>query len=381
MKPSPEELERVATKAIDLYRNLDTEIFREIANLLKTSGVESIEQWHIEALGKANMLNENVTSMLADVTGQAHSAITEMITNAGNSAINQVDAELVALFGNANKSKNTQNLIQAFIDQVFLDIDNFVSQTLITTHYGLGITTQMFQEIINTTTANFMTGNLTLPQSVESTILSWSKQGVSTIFIDRGGHTWSLERYVDLVLRSILNRTYNELRMSRMRDFGVFTAVVTTLMDSAPRCVDIQGQVVDTRPIGQANSGFPSIYSFGYPAADGPFGINCRHQLIPFIPGVNENNQPTWNKQKTVERSAIRDRQRELERRIRRTKKEIILLEELGSPNLQHKQNLLSKQEQQIQELVDGTNFLSRNRPRERVFTPSADIIRDELGS
>jgi len=377
MKPNPEALFEETLATMDLYRNLDTEIFREIARLLRTDGTQGVQEWHLEALRNANMLDERVAEMLANVSGQAHGEITTMINNAANSSISQVDAELAGILGVANRSQNTVNLVNAFRNQIFLDIDNFVNQTLITTHHGPGSTTQMLQGIINTITANFANGNVTLSQAIESTILSWSRRGVSTVFIDRGGNSWSLERYVDTVLRSILNRTYNELRMSRMRDYGVHTAIVTSLMDSAPRCIDIQGQIIDTRPPGQARSGFPSLFDFGYPAPDGPFGINCRHSMIPFIPGVNENNQPQYDRMETIERSAQTAQQRELERRIRRSRKDIMILEELDSPSLERRRNTLERQQGVLNDLINSTDHLSRNRSRERVYTPRADIMRD----
>lgn len=263
------------------------------------------------------------------------------------------------------------------MQQVFLDINNFVNQTLITTQFGPGVVTQMYQDIVNKTTASFITGNHTLEQALERTILAWVDRGAMSVFIDRGGNPWSLERYVDMVLRSTLNRTYNELRMSRMRDYGVYTATVTTIMDAAERCIEIQGQIVDTRPTGQATSGYPSIEAFGYGRPDGPFGINCRHSMIPYIPGVSENNQPIYDKQETLRRSEVRAKQRAIERSIRQNKKKLIIMEELNSPNIQRQRDRIALLEGRVQEVVDGADWLSRDPARERVIIPHSNIIRD----
>jgi len=380
MRPTREELETYVLESIELYRNLDTEIFRIIAQLLKSGTDQPIEVWQWEALRKANMLNDRTTEMLASVTGRATDDIERIIRTAGEAAVNQVNSELAPILGSIKQNQNTSRIIQAFIDQIFLDIDNFVNQTLITTNFGHGVVTQMYQGIVNDIMANFATGKMSIQRALQRTILAWSDKGVSSIFIDRGGHSWSLERYVHTVLMSTLNRVYNELRMSTMRDYGVHTAVVTSLPDAAPRCQEIQGQIVDTRPIGQANSGFPSIYSFGYPDPGGPFGVNCRHMMIPFIPGVNINNQPQYNQAETNRNSEARDRQRQLERRIRRSKKNMIILEELGSPSIKALKNLLSKQQKELSDLINRfPGVLSHHRHRERLFTPRSSIIRDEL--
>ena len=373
-----DEMEAYALECIELYRNLDTGIFREIASLLKANSEQSIEEWHVIAMRQANMLNERTTEMLSNVTGRAHEDIEKTIRTAGESAISQVDLELAPILGSIQRNPNHERLIQTFTDQIFLEIDNFVNQTLITSNYGEGITTQMYQGIINDIMANFATGNMSIQRAQERAILAWADRGVSSIFIDRGGQTWSLERYVHTVLMSTLNRTYNELRMSGMRDYGVFTAVVTTLPDAAPRCQEIQGQIVDTRAPGQANSGFPSIHDFGYPDPGGPFGVNCRHMMIPYIPGVNTNNQPQYDN--IAENAEARDRQRQLERRIRRSKKNIIILEELESPSLDRMKRTLAKQETELRDHVNNyrpAGVLSRHRHRERVVTPRETIIRE----
>ena len=374
---SPSKLDAYTSDIVNLYRSLDTEIFLLLTRELRQGGATSIAQWHANALQKQNMINDEVIEALALVSGEAESLIRNALEDAGRSAVNQIDKELAGLLGMANKSRGTTRLMRAYMNQTFLDINNFVNQTLITTQFGPGVVARMYQDIVSKTTASFITGGLTFDQALERTVLSWVDKGVRSVFIDRGNNPWSIERYVETVLRSTINRTYNELRMGRMRDYGVYTALVTTLMDAAPRCIEIQGRVVDTRPMGQAVSGYPSIEVFGYGRPDGPFGINCRHQKIPFIPGVSENNQPIYDKKETVEKSEVRDKVRTLERGIRQNKKRLIIQEELNSPNVQRTKNAIARQSQELQKTIDGANWLSRDPARERVIIPRANIIRD----
>ena len=110
------------------------------------------------------------------------------------------------------------------------------------------------------------------------------RKGIDTAFVDRGGNVWTLERYAETVIRSTVNRTYNELRMSRMEEYGIDLVLVSSLPDPREACSLIQGKVASIKPIAENDSKYPSIYEFGYGEPDGLRGINCRH-MFPFVEG------------------------------------------------------------------------------------------------
>src|SRR5699024_1506030 len=154
-------------------------------------------------------------------------------------------------------------------------------------------------------------------KAVTETTIKWADRGIGTGFVDRGGNVWGLERYVRTVINSTFNRTYREARISRMDDYDINTVLITSLPDPREACSQIQGKVASTLPMAQNDTGYPSIYEFGYGDAGGIFGINCRHSMIPFIPGVNTNNERQYTESEMTENREARQRQRYLERRIR----------------------------------------------------------------
>src|SRR5690606_36985481 len=139
------------------------------------------------------------------------------------------------------------------------------------------------------------------------------------------------------VLKSTLGNTYNELRKDRMAEYGVHTVVVTSHVGARKQCSKIQGHVVDLRFPSEIppDSEYKSIYdpSWGaeYGTAGGHRGVNCQHLHIPFIPGVNTNNQPKYDSELNREVAKARDTQRRLEREIVKYKKNLMVAEHLGS--------------------------------------------------
>lgn len=372
---TPEQLTIYSANASDLYRALETSIFEQIARQLRLYPNEDLPEWQARVLSELGMLNNHVISELSKVTGTAATEIENIIKKTGHKSITDIDKELPEGYIIKEIPNNLDSLIKAYTDQTFINIDNYVNQTLVSTQYGFGSVMKMYEDIINQTAMEFMNGQLTHQQALEKIIMKWAEKGIESTFIDKGGHTWSLERYVDTVLKSTLNRTYNELRTSRMAEYDIYTILMGTVYDSAERCAYCQGKVLDMRPVGQNESGYPSIYVYGYGTAGGTCGINCRHPLFPFIPGVTENNREAVNPKEAIERSKVREKQRDLERKIRKTKKNITILEALGSDSVPKYKELLKNQQEAIRDLLSDADWLRRQYGREKVVTPSETLL------
>src|SRR5690606_2394335 len=183
-----------------------------------------------------------------------------------------------------------------------------------------------------------------------------------------GGHVWSLERYADTVVRNTVNRTYNELRMSRMDEYGVDLVLVNSYPDARESCSKIQGRVASMKPPSENNSNYPSIYEFGYGTPAGIRGINCRHILYPFVEGLNENNQVQYDPDQAYERGKLVQQQRYLERQIRKAKRSLMLAEEIGNEEtIQKYKKLVRNRQANIREFISEHN-LPRRYDKERVL-------------
>src|SRR5699024_9000469 len=252
-----------------------------------------------------------------------------------------------------------------FVSQTFRELDNFVNQTLITTNFGEGTVTRMYRKIVEETTGRVLAGTTTINKAIAETVIKWSKKGIDTAFIDRGGNVWSLERYADTVLRSTVNRTYNELRMSRMDEYGVHTVLVTTLRDPREVCSHAQGKVLTTR---ESDPEYESIYDYGYGRPDSLRGINCRHQLIPFIPGINENNQKQYSEEEMTKNRESRQKQRYYERQIRKAKRSLNIAKATGDEvSILRYKKLVRNRQARMRQFINESGR-TRDYTRERVI-------------
>src|SRR5690625_3567484 len=380
-KITPQQLDLWSSNMAELYESLEGEIIRIIIKRLNR-GHGDITEWQAQKLSELRMFNSDVASYLSKVTNVAEPEIERMFQDAGNRIIEDIDSAMP--FDTLPKPNNLDEIMRAYHNQVWEDIDNYVNQTLITTAFGVGTATLAYQGVLNRTSAMLNTGLYTFEDAVERSITELAQRGIRSSMLDRGGHTWSLERYVRTVLKSTLGNTYNELRTERMAEYGVHTVLVTSHVGARQQCSRIQGNVVDLRPMSELppDSEYRSIYDpyWGaeYGTAGGHMGVNCRHMHIPFIPGVNTNNQPKYDEELNRKVAQARDKQRRIEREIVKYKKNLMVAEELGSEKASYWRMMVSRRQKAMRKhLAENGEYLSRNYKREKVYTPLDTLLKD----
>lgn len=276
-KITPEQLNMFTEPITDIYRALEEDVFLLIAKRLRTSddiSADDVLDWQMDKLKQLRLLNEDTIKALSKATGIAEREIRQVIKDAGLATIDSVDHELKDVYPKLPKPSDIDNVLESYVSQTFREFDNFINQTLITSAFGSGTTARTYQRIIEETTAKMLTGTYNINQVVTETIVKWQDKGLASGFVDKGGNVWSVENYARTTITSTVNRTYNELRTSRMSEYDVHTVLVSSLPDPRDICSKIQGKVVSMRQPHEDTQGYPSIYDYGYGT---PGGIRGKH--------------------------------------------------------------------------------------------------------
>ena len=115
----------------------------------------------------------------------------------------------------------------------------------------------------------------------------------------------------------------------------------------------------------------------GYGGVGGLKGVNCRHSIGPYYPGVTELPDLSFPRESghfgmtSEECYEAMQRQRELERRVRGTKREIAAMEQAGigleTPRYAQKRLLLGRQQQALRKHCEESGLV-RNYPREKAY-------------
>lgn len=380
-KINPHQLDLWSSTFSELYNSLEGEIIRQLIKRL-SNGKTDILEWQAQALKDLHLFNKDCAEYLAKVTGIAEDEVYRMFEETGVGTIESVDSAVPN--ATAPLPTNLDNVTRAYADQAWHDIDNLVNQTLVSTNYGYGATTKLYQQTLTRTQQLFNAGFLTFDQALERAIQEMAQKGIKSTFIDKGGHTWSMERYVRTVLKSTLGNTYNQLRTERLGEYGQYLVRVSQHVGAREACSRIQGHVVDMRPMDQipAGSKYRSIYDpywqAEYGTAGGHRGVNCGHSHFIFIDGVNTNTSEPIDPELNAKVRQLTDKQRRIERQVVKFKKNQMVSEALGNQEGADTWGKKVRANQKaLRDLVASNEYLSRNYKREKVYTPLNTLLKD----
>lgn len=377
-----ERFEQAASKISDYYQALEGQIFNLIVNALKKGDYKHVDQndvvmWQAQQLSKINQLNRQVIKLLSKKDGISKQAIEDMVKFHGMAITDEIDSQLERLTGkHVGVSNDASMLVSGIAQQTWTDLQNNVNESLVSRNYGQSAVTKAYRQVLTESTTATVTGLMTHKDAVESAMYRIVDKGLPTNLTDKAGRNWSLEGYTRMVVNTTVNRTFNEVRLQRMSDFGMHLALMSSHPNSRPACAPIQGHVVNL--VSPSDPDFDphydSIFNHGYGEPSGTQGINCRHILFPYEPGVSENHQPQYDSDEAIKNGKLVQQQRARERAIRDAKKRLAVAEQLGDDKMiSQAKTLLQARQAKLRQFISETNagrdtpLLTRDYTREKI--------------
>lgn len=380
-----ERFEKNSQQIMDTYSALQDQIFKVIIDTLKDGDYKHVDKddvvlWQAQQLQKLGKLNRQTIELMSNADGISKAAIEDLVKFNGMQIKDEVDNEIQNVSNTpAPVSSDVGTILNGIVNQTWTNLQNNVNETLVTRNYGASSVTRTYRRILTESTAATVSGLMTHQDAVESAIYRAVDRGLPTKLIDKAGHNWSLEGYTRSVLRTTVNQTYNSVRLKRMKEFGMNLALMSSHPNSRPACAYIQGHVVNLVPpeAPDYDDKYDSIYNHGYGEPAGTQGINCRHRLFPYVPGVSVNHQPQYDPEEAIKNGKLVQKQRARERAIRDAKHRLKAAEELGDVDMINKsRTLLRARQAKMREFIKKTNhdnkkaILTRDYSREKAAGP-----------
>lgn len=370
-----------ADKVADQYVILQQEIFGMLIDTIK--GVrprltdlkaEEMVEWRIKALAQMDALTQQVIDYVKKQSPTIAKAVDEIIKRDGLKVSQSFNQELAKLLNQPIKpvSAETMQVLDSYAAQTWKSLDNNVNQSLLSTNVGKNPALRVYQDILNKSTLAVTTGLKTPQEAIFDTVDSWIKKGLPTTLIDKGGHKWSLEGYTRTVITTTTLRTYNDARIQSLKDYSQTLAIMTSHPAARPACAPIQGKVVNVVDHGDSrfNPKYPTIYDYGYGTPAGTLGINCMHQLYPYVEGVTINRQKHYDEQEAIDNGQTQQMQRYYERQVRKWKQRKDAAERIGNTSLTAKcTSAIRGYQAKIRKIVSENDFLTRQYDRESTWT------------
>lgn len=190
-----------------------------------------------------------------------------------------------------------------------------------------------YRRVVAEVSGNLLLGAETRREVTQRALNRLAAGGV-TGFVDKRGRNWDLASYLEMATRTAAQRAMTAAHTEALQDKGVQLVIVSNAPQECIRCRPFEGKVLslDGTPKGkikvpnQVRSTMTTVQVDGTLAGAVTAGLyhpGCRHSHAAFIPGLTE--RPPAGSTADPEGDAARQRLRELERRVRRAKREELL--------------------------------------------------------
>lgn len=176
-----------------------------------------------------------------------------------------------------------------------------------------------YRQIIARTQIALSSGNLTLTQAIDQATADYLRAGITNIEY-KDGKRVNIADYVAMCLRTSNHKAFLHGQGAKRMQIGITTVLVSQHLTACPLCVPWQNEILidDIFSGGKSDDGPYQLLSEA--VAEGLLHVNCQHNLNTFYPGVS-TKPPTLDTSKVDEAYKETQRQRRLERAIRRQKR------------------------------------------------------------
>lgn len=373
IKLNDEQLMLDASHVADIYHQLTLDLFDQVIDRIKERGSASLEDnpyiWQLEKMNEMGLLNDDNVSLISERSGIAEEQLRYVIQNEGYKVYKDTKEQLLeSMGGDFTDNSLIQTNLAAYVNQTMGDIDNLINTTL-----PMSVR-KVYQSIIEESVAKVVTGLTTSDKAISDTVMKWAEKGFYG-FTDSQGKHWKADTYARQVIKSTAWRVYREARTAPAEEMGIDTFYYHKKATAREMCAPLQHQIVTTG-VARTEAGERILaladYGYGHPA--GCQGINCTHEMTPYIPGVNyKPDLPDYLKDLTpdeaIENANVQAKQRALERSIRKSKEFLHVAEKLGDSELidKYKSKVRMKQGA-MRSYLKKHPYLHRDYAREKYY-------------
>ena len=355
----------------DLYTGLETDLISNIADYLKSGDIySSTAQWKIQMLAQLGALDKANIKTISNYAGISPSLLSQALEMASLTAINELEGGFRQLVKdgiingtNVPVMDTMERTLKLYNKQAKNSL-NMVNTVML--YKAKSITGKIINQtaeiankpeyiaMLSKATGKVITGIESRQSAMRQCIQEMTAKGIPA-FVDKLGREWSPEAYINMNIRTTLSNTANTAQMERMSDYGISLVEVSSHSGARPKCAKYQGRIFDKSNKSQK---YPHWKDTSYGQPDGLLGINCGHQIYPYIEGVSVQRYFPYNKDTNDKAYRLSQHQRELERRVRKSKRECMVLEKLGDDKGLKRASATLKNRKQALEKFSAANNL-----------------------
>ncbi|MEG0419028.1 phage minor capsid protein, partial [Gordonibacter sp.] len=339
------------------------------------------EAVNLDTLARANKydIDRILLAWQDAISKEVEDNIREVLAQSDNADV----ASLEAIYGHAVTTGAAAAARAAGRSEHFAEIAHQTARGLsdIIARQNIALTAnveRMWYEVAGEAIAAINHGLKPRDKVIADAVSKLAAAGIETINY-KSGISNQLDVAVRRHLVSQTSQIGGEMTLARMKQYGHELAITSAHYGARPSHAAWQGRpccVSGSKVVSEVQ--YPGLVELtGYGTIGGLKGVNCRHSIGPYFPGITKlpdldfPDESVHFGMTSDQHYAATQRQRELERRVRKTKREVVTLERAGlgleSPSYVQKRLVLGRQQRNLRAHVTD-NKLVRQPQREKAY-------------
>ena len=372
---SDNELTALTQPIIAIYNQIEMALLEQVAKRFDVyDKVGGSLEWQLKKLDELGALTTESVKVIASYSKKGEREIAQMLKDA---SLGNIDMDLLDIaftngfiFVDPKKLMQTEAL-RATIELSYKELGK--TYKLIQTK-ALESARQAYMDIINRAYIETASGIYDYNTSIRGALRDMADQGIAGATYRRGNRyvKYSIEGTVRRDTITAVNQLANKGAEKITKEIGA---------DYVEVSAHIGARVSDTNPIANHAGWQGKVYKLvgsdkypnlkektGYPDdIQGLGGVNCRHRIFPFFPGISVPNPHQIDEKENKKVYEATQKQRAMERNIRSIKKRLIVAKASGdTAQAKEYRKKLTQKQAEIEQFCKK-NGLRRQTEREMV--------------
>lgn len=360
---TPEYLDKLPEHVVNTLLDLEDEIIADIARRISENlQLTETAEYQIEMLYRMNYDIERIEKKIAKAMNISEKKLEELLKEAAETSYE--NERLIYKKGGKilppiDNNPRIIDFIEAIIRQTSGSFRNLTNTAGFVSGNQFMKASDFYRNTLDFAVWELGTGAFDYNTVLRKAVKALGDSGIRTIDYESGRkyHIESVARMTILTGTSQITGYISEFNADMM---GQDLMQITAHFDARPSHAVWQGQVVSR----SGRREYLSLEDIGYGEPGGFKGVNCRHDWYPYFEGISSPlpqvsyPEPFTYKGKTYDAYQASQRQRYMERQIRKTKRQIIAYENAG----------------QKEDAIDVQIKLSRQRQEYERFSSKAGL-------
>lgn len=374
--PTLANFDEITAAYISIFDEIERELLAEIASrLISYDGITGSLVWMVDKLAELHVLDADMIAILSKYSGLEKSRIRRMLEQ---SAFTVFDKSMLDKAYEKGLITDPEHVMQSdAMNRILTEAQHDLEQGIETIKTNaVEYANEEYRKILTKVYTETASGVKSGEKAIQDAVLDMAKHGVTAAhYVRPNGKVvrYGIESCVRRDTTTAVHQLQGKACVTICKEVGAEYVEVSS---------HIGARIHPTNPIANHFGWQGKVYKIdgsdekypnlkektGYPDDIlGLKGVNCRHEMFPFIPDVSVPSQLTYDEKENERVYKLSQEQRKREREIRRLKKEVAAAEATNDPRLKElKQELREKQTEM--ESWTRANGLRRNYNREAVI-------------